>query len=251
MSSQGLSQRTSRWIYSGVWGVLVSWFRVPAEPPSLPRAGADTRTFRPSEGFLKYLKFQFWIILLIIDGAILFGWAIIYTVSPRAGLWLAVPALVIAVVPDIIAYIAIHLRYDTTWYVMSDRSVRIRRGVWTIREITATYDNVQNVSINQGPLQRLFKVADLQVETAGGGGGGAPGHGGAGAGAHSARIEGIQDAAELRDLIMARVRASRTAGLGDESPEHPGADAPHATGWSPAMLDALTEIRDLVRRIPA
>ena len=31
----------SRWIYRGVWAVLVRWFRVPAEPPTLPAAECD------------------------------------------------------------------------------------------------------------------------------------------------------------------------------------------------------------------
>lgn len=249
MSESGLTHRATRWIYGGVWGVLVQCFDVPHEPPTLPAAPEATKTFRPSEGFLSYLKFQFWIILLAIDGAILIAWIAIYANSPRAGAWLAIPALIIAVVPDIIAYVAIHLRYDTTWYVMTDRSLRIRRGVWTIREITVTYDNVQNVTVNQGPLQRFFKIADLQIETAGGGGGGAKGPHGAGAGGHSASIEGVQDAPALRDLIMARVRASRSAGLGDEATTRQ--PTPGAGAWTPAMLQTLAEIRDLARRLPA
>jgi uncharacterized membrane protein YdbT with pleckstrin-like domain len=43
------------------------------------------------------------------------------------------------------AYIAIHLRYDTTWYVHGDRSLRIRRGIWVIHETTLTFENIQNV----------------------------------------------------------------------------------------------------------
>ena len=65
---------------------------------------------------------------------------------------------------------AMHLRYDTTWYVLTNRSLRIRRGIWMIHETTITYENVQNVSVNQGPLQRIFGIADVLVQTAGGGG---------------------------------------------------------------------------------
>lgn len=249
MSGAGLSQRATRWIYRGVWGALVALFRVPPEPPTLPAPPEVTRTLRPAEGFLRYLKFLFWLVLLPIDGAILVAWLAIYFTSPRAAAWLAIPALIVAVVPDIIAYIAIHLRYDTTWYVLTDRSVRIRRGIWTIREITVTYDNVQNVAVSQGPLQRWFGIADVAIETAGGGGGGAKGSHGPGAGAHSARIEGVQDASAIRDLIMDRVRASRSAGLGDESGRQ--SHAPPAMAWTPELLSVLAEIRELARRIPA
>jgi hypothetical protein len=29
-------ERASRWIYHGIWGVLVRWFKVPDRPPELP-----------------------------------------------------------------------------------------------------------------------------------------------------------------------------------------------------------------------
>jgi hypothetical protein len=125
----------SRWIYSGIWAVLVRWFRVPNEPPALPGGSADSaRSFRPAEGFLRYLKFYFWIGLVIIDGLILLGWLAIAIAFPVVGIVLALPALALAVLPDIVVYIAIHLRYDTTWYVVSDRSLRIRRGIWLLHE---------------------------------------------------------------------------------------------------------------------
>ena len=75
----------------------------------------------------------------------------------------------ILVAPDVIAYVAIHLRYDTTWYVLTDRSLRIRRGIWIIHETTISFENVQNVEVRQGPLQRYFGIADVIVQTAGGG----------------------------------------------------------------------------------
>ncbi|MSR56164.1 MAG: PH domain-containing protein [Planctomycetaceae bacterium] len=236
-------EQTSRWIYSGVWGVLVKWFKVPAKPPELPMLpGEIPDVFQPAEGFLRYLKFQFWIGLTAFDGAILIGWIAIVLASPKWGAVLALPALAIAILPDIVAYIAIHLQYDTTWYVMTQRSLRIRRGIWTIRETTITFENVQNVTVNQGPVQRFFGIADVQVDTAGGGGH-AAGKEQAGAGAsHRGIIAGVADPQRIRDLILSRLRHSQTAGLGDELPE------PRvAARWSPAHIAALSEIRDLLQ----
>ena len=138
--------------------------------PCQRRTGSSVESFRPAEGFLKYLKLQFWIVLFLVDVAILGAWLALLIAVPVAGIVLAVPAFAIAVVPDIVAYVAIHLRYDTTWYVVSDRSMRIRRGIWIIQETTITFENVQNVAVSQGPLQRWFGIANLFVETAGGGG---------------------------------------------------------------------------------
>ncbi len=237
-------QQLSQWCYRGIWGVLTSWFRVPADQPQLPAVGSgQVHAFRPAAGFLKYLTFQFWIALLVIDIAILIAWIAITIAVPWLGLVLAIPALIIAVVPDIIAYLAIHLRYDTTWYAFNDRSLRIRRGIWIIHETTITFENVQNVSIQQGPLQRFFGIADIHVQTAGGGGGQAE-KGGSMTG-HQGIIEGIDDPQKIRDLIMSQLKRSRSAGLGDEREA-----AVVSSQWTSEQLQVLQQIRDLLQPAP-
>jgi ketosteroid isomerase-like protein len=106
-----------------------------------------------------------------------------------------------------------------------------------IRETTITFENVQHVKVHQGPLQRHYGIANVEVTTAGGGS--AAGHEGAGqsTSTHVGMIEGVSDAARIRDLIMAKVRQSRAAGLGDE--DHRG-----APGWTGAHINVLREIRD-------
>ena len=137
-------EQASKWIYAGVWGILSRWFRVPEHPPALPSSsGTSVESFKPAIGFLKYLKFQFWVGLFAIDLTIFVVELIILVNAPTMGLLLLVPALFFAIVPDVIIYLAIHLRYDTTWYVLSDRSLRIRRSIWIIHETTITFENVQ------------------------------------------------------------------------------------------------------------
>lgn len=234
------------WIYRGVWAVLVDIFCVPRRAPDLPAAAsADVRRMRPAEGYLRYMKFWFWLLLLPMDLIIIVPWIVVTIAAPMLGMILLVPALALAFAPDVVAYVGIHLKYDTTWYVLSDRSMRLRRGVWSIHETTITYENIQNVTIDQGPVQRWFGIADIVVQTAGGGSEGPPGHGGGG---HAGRLAGVADAAALRDLIMARVRASRGAGLGDERHDRPprGVSVPGG-GWSSDHLEALRAIRDELR----
>lgn len=233
--------RAAAWIYRGLWAVLVDLFRVPRVAPTLPtRDGEGIETFNPAPGFLAYLKFWFWIALTAFDGALIAGWIAICVTSPFAGALLALPVWALAILPDIVAYVAIHLRYDTMWYVMTPRSIRLRRGVWIVHEVTITFENVQNVKVASGPVQRWFGIANVVIETAGAGAGGPPGHGGPAL--NRGLIEGVADAARIRDLIMDRVRASRTAGLGDEraSTAHPG------TGLSAAHIGVLREIRALL-----
>jgi membrane protein YdbS with pleckstrin-like domain len=232
--------RAAEWVYRGVWGVLAGLFRVPPGAPTLPsRPGEVVDQFHPAPGFLRYLKFWFWFVLALMDGVILAGWIALTVEFPVVGALLAVPALVLAAAPDVVAYVAIHLRYDTTWYVMTPRSVRVRRGIWVIHEVTITFENVQNVRVSSGPVQRWFGIADLVVETAGSGssGGKHPS-----TGMNQGLIEGIADAPRLRDLVMSRVKASRAAGLGDEAAHA----ASHAgtPGWTPDHLEILRQVRD-------
>ncbi|MFO0872725.1 MAG: PH domain-containing protein [Phycisphaerales bacterium] len=234
-----LTENASRRIYGELWSMLVAWFRVPGSPPTLPvREGDHIESFRPAEAWLRYLKLWFWIGLLPLDIAIAVGWIALMFARPWLGVLLFAPALIVAVVPDVLVYIGLHLRYDTTWYVMTDRSLRIRTGIWTIREMTITFENVQNVSVSSGPVQRAFGIADVVVETAGGG---SPSAKGAQSLSHAARIEGIADAERIRSTILARVKASRSAGLGDD-PLH------GRTAFTAEHVEALREIRDLLTR---
>lgn len=235
--------RASKWCYSGVWSVLIGWFKVPTEPPHLRGADdVEVRSFRPSEGFLKYLKFFFWIGLALIDGLLLIGLIVLLIAAPLVGLIAAPFIIAVMVLPDIVVYIAIHLRYDTTWYVLSDRSMRMRRGIWVIHETTITYDNIQNVSIRQGPLQRFFGFSDVLVETAGGGAAVNTAEGASVAG-HHGLLEGIDNAEEVRNLILAKWQASRSSGLGDEADEL--APRTVAATWDHQQVELLEQIRDL------
>jgi uncharacterized membrane protein YdbT with pleckstrin-like domain len=108
-----------------------------------------------------------------------------------------------------------------------------------------TYANIQNLSLKQGPVQRLFGIADLQVRTAGGGGESAE-EGKKGQpdadNMHLGYFRGVDNAEEIRDLIQDRMRRLRDSGLGD--PDEPVAEAPVAAppGDSSGMLAAAREM---------
>jgi membrane protein YdbS with pleckstrin-like domain len=239
------------WIYRGVWASIVALFQVPPEPPTLPSSGETVHAIRPSAGYLRYLKFLFWVAFLPGDIVPFLIWLPIAIAFPVVGAILVVPLLVVLIAPDVIAYVGLHLRYDTTWYVFTDRSLRIRRGIWVIHETTITFENVQNVEVAQGPVQRYFGIADVMVQTAGGGASNKTSHGGEkSSAAHVGLLQGLDDAERVRDLILERVRRNRTAGLGDEqAPMRAYADHPPRPGYSTAHLAVLREIRDQARRL--
>jgi hypothetical protein len=120
-----------------------------------------------------------------------------------------------------------------------------------IHETTITFENVQNVEVAEGPVQRHFGIADVIVQTAGGGAARKTSHGSEGtSNAHVGILQGLDNAGAVRDLILDRVKRSRTAGLGDE---HVGtvAQASHASPsqFSAAHLTVLREIRDTIAEL--
>lgn len=246
------TQKAAEWIYSGVWKGVVNWLDVPDEPPGLPvRRDDRQRSFRPAEGFLRYLKLWFWFVCLLIDLGLFILWIVILVAKWWVALLLLPVFLFIMIVPDILAYIALHLRYDTTWYVMTNRSLRIRRGVWQIHETTITFENVQNVKVTQGPVQRAFGIGNVLVETAGSGGG-QQGNQNQRSVANQGLIEGVENAEEIRDLILARLRLSTTAGLGDEDDDRSRrrrTHAPSRPAFTSEHVAVLREIRDEVRAL--
>lgn len=249
---EGAVLRASQWCYSGVWRFMTRWFRLPEEPLAI--SGADdssVQSFRPADGFLRYLKFYFWIGLLGVDVVLTIAWLALLVAVPWLGILVAPLAWAIIVLPDIFVYIGLHLRYDTTWYLLSDRSMRIRRGIWTIHETTITYENIQNVSVRQGPVQRYFGIADLVVQTAGGGAASSHGEGGS-VSWHVGLLEGIANVAEVRELVMAKWRSSRAAGIGDDDVSSPAIEGGQIhvaslvnADWNPQQVILLKEIRDL------
>ena len=252
MNESGLVHDACKWCYKGVWGVLTGYFCLPNGPPTLPSMEGETVEYmRPSLAFLNYRKFFFWIGLFAVD-VVLSGLWLVYTIWwPLGGVLTAPLWLFVIIAPDIVAYIAIHLRYDTTWYVLTDRSMRIRRGIWSIYETTITFENIQNVHIAQGPLQRHFGFANLMVMTAGGGG---MGHEGQAMGSHVGLMEGLDNAAELRERILARSQFN--TGLGDEQgSEHsqsnsaPDSRALQQMASSAHNIHLLQEIRELTGRL--
>ena len=111
-------------------------------------------------------------------------------------------------------YAIMRLDFEMRWYVVTDRSLRIRTGVWSVQEITMSFANLQQVEISQGPLQRLLGLGDVKVQSAGGGDA-TPGKHGQEDSLHVGHFHCVNNAHEIRDLIQARLRRFRESGLGD------------------------------------
>lgn len=137
------------------------------------------------------------------------------------GTWILVAeivGLIIALLQIPFTYAMVRMDYEYRWYLVTDRSLRIRSGLTNIRETTFSYANIQQIVVNQGPLQRFLGLADVVVTTAGGGGGHASAQNQPGQQVeplHQGVFHAVDNAEEIRDLITARLRLHRSAGLGD------------------------------------
>lgn len=145
------------------------------------------------------------------------------------------------------SYAVLRLDYELRWYMVTDRSLRVREGILRLREKTMTFANVQQLSVEQGPLQRLLGIADVKVESAGGGARrpSPKQQPGQEEGTHEVRFRGVANASELRDLVRNRVRRYRDAGLGDHGDVATPAPAPAGDPALAAARELLGEVRGL------
>ena len=125
-------------------------------------------------------------------------------------------SFVIYLVQIPITYGVRRLDYEMRWYMVTDRSLRLRYGAWRVTESTMSFANIQQVAVSQGPLQRLLGLADVKVQSAGGGGGAAKeGKASDDDDMHLGLFRHVTNATEIRDLILDRLRHFRQTGLGD------------------------------------
>ncbi len=143
-------------------------------------------------------------------------------------------------------YAAVRLNFEQHWYIVTDRSLRIRTGLFSMRESTMSFANLQQVEVKQGPIQRFLGLADVHVQSAGGG----QKHGeDVEDSLHTGIFHSVESATEIRDLIVERLRRYREAGLGepdDDHTENQMADAAHADAHAVAADDTLAAAQELL-----
>jgi uncharacterized membrane protein YdbT with pleckstrin-like domain len=194
--------------------------RVPGEPHAPEGAAESVRMFHAGRNYLT-CRLILW---GIANTAIAAGLMGVFGLSFIPGMpalvrtiWRVLSAGVAAVfvVSIPITYFLQRLNYEMRWYIVTDRSLRIRRGVVRVQEMTMTFANVQGIRLNANPIQGWLGLANVEVQSAGGGSGaqGTPSSG------HVARFEGVDNAEAIRDLIVERLRVYRDSGLGEKTRE--------------------------------
>ena len=112
----------------------------------------------------------------------------------------------------VFTWFQLKLNYELRWYIVTDRSLRVRSGILSVQELTMTFANIQEIRVTAGPLQVLPRTGGcrgphrgrrrLRARTGRTGG-------------HVGRFQGVDNADAIRDLIVERLRAYRDSGLGE------------------------------------
>jgi uncharacterized membrane protein YdbT with pleckstrin-like domain len=233
---------------SGWRGAVLRFFRVPPRPQ--PPPGGRPRIFRAAPNYL-VLRMIGWgisVVALLVGALAMSGIAaaVPADADDAARISLTIVSVVLwsaLLLRVALGYAVLRLDYEMRWYMVSDRAIRIREGIATVREKTIALANVQQISLRQGPLQRLLGIADVEVRTAGGGSSQSGPHGKQGREEpmHVGYFRGVSNAEEIRDVVRTGVRRQRNAGLGD--PDDDAIAAPAAAASTAA--DALAEARKL------
>lgn len=224
---------------------LLRLLKVPPEPRVPAGDAGPVRVFRAGRRYYHY-RLVLWGLRQVGTLAGLVGGVVGLSVAaqeigstPVLVLMRAAEALAVAgfLVQLPVTFVMLRLDFDLRWYIVTDRSLRIREGIASVKEKTMTFANVQNITVKQGPLQRLLGIADLEVRTAGGGGGGEGRKQGMGESLHEAYFHGVDNAEEIRDVVRERVRRYRDSGLGDPD-DAPALPAPARTARVGGAADA-------------
>jgi membrane protein YdbS with pleckstrin-like domain len=234
---------------SGWRAFVLELMRVPPKPA--PPPGSPPRVFRASPRYFAFRLLLFWVGQIMLIVVVLAAAALAMSIvdnGTRSAILLArlvtAAAVVILIVRATLGYAVMKLDYELRWYMVSDRAVRVREGIISVREKTIALANIQNTVVRQGPLQRLFGIADVEVSTAGGGGTNTQNRGEQSSlveAMHVGVFRGVDNAQEIRSVILAGVRQHRDTGLGDPD------DAP-AEDDATQLLHEVRLTREMLER---
>ena len=98
----------------------------------------------------------------------------------------------------VLLWVWVGLYYESMWYELRDDEINWKRGVWFRKTGIVPYNRITNLDVRQGPFMRYLGISTLAIQTAGYSGQAVP----------EIRIEAIEHAEELREVIRSMVRGS-------------------------------------------
>ena len=195
--------------------------------------------FKPSAAFVPWFIIDFLLILVLILACTV----VPFFLSASEPLDMVTGIAIVAgiIIVTVVFVVWTKLYYDTMAYELHDDELRWRRGVWFRTTGIVPYNRITNLDLRQGPVMRWLGISTIAIQTAGYSGQSVP----------EIRIEAIEQADELRELLRNAVRScnvSSSDGTGTGQPSRPVAEPVATTGTSILILDELKKIRMILEQ---
>lgn len=188
------------------------------------------KAFKPAESFVQWYILDYFLILVFL-AFVAFLPAVI-----GSGLDPLVLGAIVLIVGFVSAfYIAwTRLYYASMEYELRHDEITWKRGVWFRRTGIVPYNRITNLDLVQGPVMRYLGISSLAIQTAGY----------SGQAVSEIRIEAIEKAEELREIIRSQVR--RSARSDDGTGNAPATTASQIAGNDERIVTELVAIRKLL-----
>jgi len=144
--------------------------------------------------------------------------------------------LFVWVVIMILVAIWIPAAFKALEYTIDDDGVKMNGGVVWKKFVTVPYSKITNVDITRGPLQRLYNIGTIHVQTAG-----AAGKQGEKA---ELKLAGIRDLEKVREVIIENIKDLNYPGSSRMKKELPSGEDTVAKD----ILNELRDIKDILRK---
>jgi membrane protein YdbS with pleckstrin-like domain len=185
--------------------------------------------FKPSVALTTWFIVDFILVILLILTC-----TIVPVIIASESDWIITGLTLTGMLILIVIFVAwVRLYYASMWYELKDDEMSWKRGVWFRRTGIVPYNRITNLDVIQGPVMRRLGISTLSIQTAGYSGQAVP----------EIRIEGIEHADDLRELIRTLVRQSGVHGDGT------GGGAPQITlPTDQKIIEELVKIRILLEQ---
>ena len=184
--------------------------------------------FKPSGALTTWFIIDFTLVILLILSCI-----IVPVIIASQFDWIITGITLSGVLILIVIFVAwVRLYYESMWYDLRDDEMSWKRGVWFRRTGIVPYNRITNLDVIQGPVMRRLGISTLSIQTAGYSGQDVP----------EIRIEGIEHADDLRELIRSLVRQS---GMHNDGT---GGASPIGVPTDQKIIEELVKIRTLLEQ---
>jgi membrane protein YdbS with pleckstrin-like domain len=184
--------------------------------------------FKPSVALTTWFIVDFALIIMLILSCLL-----VTQILASEPDWLITGLILTGLLILIVIFVAwVRLYYQSMWYELRDDEMSWKRGVWFRRTGIVPYNRITNLDVIQGPVMRRVGISTLSIQTAGYSGQAVP----------EIRIEGIEHADDLRELIRSLVRQS---GMHNDGT---GGTFPTGVPTDQKIIEELVKIRTLLEQ---